>query len=52
MANTNRTTKGLISLLERHGIKPTFDSKKDIQLAREFMPAPYKGNNKNDNKNK
>ena len=35
-----RTSDGLRDLLIRHGIVPTMDSKKDIELAREFMPKP------------
>jgi hypothetical protein len=32
----------LADLLIRHGIVPTMNSKKDIELAREFMPRGYK----------
>lgn len=35
------TSKGLNQLLERNGVKPTGDSKRDIELAREFMPLNY-----------
>ena len=36
-----RTSDGLRDLLIRHGVKPTMDSKKDIELARKIMPMPY-----------
>jgi hypothetical protein len=36
-----RTSDGLRDLLIRHGVTPTMDSKKDVELARKFMPMPY-----------
>ena len=36
-----KTTRGLAELLIRHGVTPTYESKKDIEMAREFMPKPY-----------
>jgi hypothetical protein len=36
-----RTGDGLRDLLIRHGVTPTMDSKKDIELARQFMPKSY-----------
>jgi hypothetical protein len=36
-----RTGDGLRDLLIRHGVVPTMDSKKDIELARKFMPKSY-----------
>ena len=39
--NVNTSTgNGLVDLLIRHGVVPTMDSKKDVDLAREFMPKP------------
>ena len=35
------TSDGLRDLLMRHNIKPTGDSKKDLELARSFMPRGY-----------
>ena len=35
------TSDGLRDLLARHNIKPTGDSKKDLELARSFMPRGY-----------
>ena len=34
-----KSSRGLVALLERNGIKATGDSKKDIKLARVFMPV-------------
>lgn len=43
MARKNdESSEGLRQLLERHGIKPTGNSKKDIQLAKRIMRRPYK----------
>lgn len=39
---TQKTSDGLRDLLLRHGIPPTMDSKKDVELARGFMPASYR----------
>lgn len=39
-----RTSDGLRDLLIRHGVKPTMDSEKDVNFAREFMPKPYNPN--------
>jgi hypothetical protein len=39
-----RTSDGLRDLLIRHGIKPTMESKRDIELARQFMKKGYKSN--------
>ena len=36
------TTKAMRELLERKGITPTGDAKKDMELAKKVMPAPYK----------
>jgi hypothetical protein len=36
-----RTSDGLRDLLIRHGVTPTMDSKKDVELARKFMPMSY-----------
>ena len=36
-----KTGKGMIELLERLGIKPTFDRAKDIQLAKAGMLKPF-----------
>jgi hypothetical protein len=36
-----KTTQGLDELLIRHGVTPTYELKKDIEMAREFMPKPY-----------
>jgi hypothetical protein len=36
-----RTSDGLRDLLIRHGVTPTMDSKKDVELARKFMPKSY-----------
>ena len=36
-----RTSDGLRDLLIRHGVKPTMDSKKDLALAKKFMPKGY-----------
>ena len=36
-----KTTRGLAELLIRHGVTPTYELKKDIEMAREFMPKPY-----------
>jgi len=41
-----KTGKGLIELLERLGIKPTFDRAKDIELARVGMLKPFNKANK------
>ena len=38
---SKRTGDGLRDLLIRHGVTPTMDSKKDIELARKFMPKSY-----------
>jgi hypothetical protein len=35
------TSDGLRDLLIRHGVTPTMDSKKDVELARKFMPMSY-----------
>jgi len=35
------TSDGLRALLKRHNIEPTGDSKKDVALARQFMPANW-----------
>jgi hypothetical protein len=44
MKKTNqKSSTGLIQLLERNGYKPTGDSIKDIAQARKFMPAKFKG---------
>ena len=37
------SSQGLSELLQRHGIKPTGDSKKDVRLAKKIMPRPYRG---------
>jgi hypothetical protein len=37
------TSQGLIDLLLRHGVKPTYDSKRDIELGRLIMGKPYEG---------
>lgn len=37
-----KSSPGLITLLKRHGIEPTGDSKKDLALAQKFMPRPYR----------
>lgn len=37
-----RTSDGLRDLLIRHGVSPTMDSKKDVELGRKFMPITYK----------
>ena len=39
--NKTKSSDGLVELLLRHGVKPTHDSKKDIELARSFMPRGY-----------
>jgi hypothetical protein len=39
-----RTSDGLRDLLIRHGVTPTMDSKKDVELARKFMPKSYDSN--------
>jgi hypothetical protein len=36
-----RTSDGLRDLLIRHGVTPTMDSKKDVEIARKFMPMSY-----------
>ena len=36
-----RTSDGLAQLLIRHGIVPTINSKRDVLLARKFMPITY-----------
>lgn len=36
-----RTSDGLIELLKRHGIEPTYNSAIDVELARKFMPKGY-----------
>ena len=36
-----KTSQGLIELLQRLGIKPTFDRVKDIELAKIKMPKPF-----------
>lgn len=38
-----RTSDGLIELLIRNGIKPTYDSKKDVEIAKSFMPPGLTG---------
>jgi len=43
MSSHVKTSDGLRDLLIRHGVKPTGDSKKDIELARKFMPKPFNG---------
>ena len=40
--DTTESSQGLIELLERNGIKPTRNSKKDIQLAKRIMRKPYR----------
>ena len=35
------TSDGLRALLQRHNNEPTGDSKKDVALARQFMPASW-----------
>jgi hypothetical protein len=40
-----RTSDGLRDLLIRHGVTPTMDSKKDVELARKFMPKGYNMSN-------
>ena len=40
------TSQGLIDLLLRHGVKPTYDSNKDIELGRLIMGKPYEGESK------
>jgi hypothetical protein len=37
------TSQGLIDLLLRHGVKPTYDSSKDIELGRLIMGKTYEG---------
>jgi hypothetical protein len=39
-----RTSDGLRDLLIRHGVVPTMGSKKDVELARQFMPKSYDSN--------
>ncbi len=36
------TSKAIRELLERKGVLPTSDAKKDMELAKSVMPAPYK----------
>lgn len=36
------TTRAMRELLERKGIQPTGDAKKDMALAKSVMPPPYK----------
>lgn len=36
------TTRAMRELLERKGITPTGDAKKDMALAKTVMPKPYK----------
>jgi len=38
----DESSQGLIELLKRHGITPTGNSKKDIQLAKRIMRKPYR----------
>ncbi len=38
-----KSSDGLIELLIRNGIKPTYDSTKDVELAQSFMPTRYTG---------
>jgi hypothetical protein len=38
---SKRTSDGLRDLLIRHGVTPTMDWKKDVELARQFMPMSY-----------
>ena len=38
----DESSQGLIELLKRNGIKPTGDSKKDIELAKHIMRKPYR----------
>ena len=45
----SKTSQGLIDLLLRHGVKPTYDSNKDIELGRLIMGKAYEGS-RNDNK--
>ena len=52
MNESEETSPGLIGLLERHGIKPTGDSKKDVELAIKFMPESYPEYLKKFNKDK
>jgi hypothetical protein len=35
------SSEGLIGLLLRNGVTPTFNYKADIELARQFMPPDY-----------
>lgn len=41
-----KSSDGLIALLERKGINPTGESKKDLELAKSVMPKPINKNNK------
>lgn len=36
-----RTSDGLIDLLLRHDVEPTYESKKDIKLAQKLMRPSY-----------
>jgi hypothetical protein len=38
---SKRTSDGLKDLLIRHGVVPTMDWRKDVELARQFMPKGY-----------
>lgn len=40
--NSTESSQGLIELLKRNGIKPTGNSKKDIELAKRIMRKPYR----------
>ena len=35
------TSRAIRELLERKGVVPTGDSKKDLELAKSVMPKPY-----------
>jgi len=48
----SKTSQGLIDLLLRHGVKPTYDSNRDIELGRLIMGKPYEVSTNENNKKK
>ena len=45
------TSRAIRELLERKGVVPTGDSRKDLELAKSVMPKPYNKDDKNDKHN-
>lgn len=42
------TSRAIRELLERKGVVPTGDSRKDLELAKSVMPKPYSKDKKDD----